>query len=730
MTEMIFELLQSAAARATGIALLHFIWQASLVALVLAAALEIIDRRSARLRYAVSCTALALLVILPVRTAILSFEPAVESTPVSSLEQTAPVTLQTALVTGVKSALVEINRASTMRERLDAAGQSLVASTPWLVGFWLLGVTIFSLRFLSGLAAAHRLARVQIEPASESCHRIVRQLVARLRIRQPVRVAASRRIDVPAVVGVLRPVVLIPVSALSGLPLPQLETILAHELAHIRRHDFLVNLGQSVVEMVFFYHPAVWWISRQVRVEREHCCDDLAVSVCGNPAQYARALAALESARATAPAVAVAASGGSLLSRVRRLAGVRSRRTPREIAGVTAGLMAGLLALALPLAFVAQQAFAAASMERSGTEVEVVAPRPPDGPGEIDKKSRTRAPKAKDAEKEYDAHGYAYRMDEDGNIISMIAPDLDLDVRVHPAPMAMAAHIDAVLAPVLDSLPAITAAAVAPVAALSAPAPPAPPAPAMTPTPSVTPAPAPRIARTLAAQSIDDPDVDALVALRVAGVTREYLESLRAAGLAQLTLDDAIAFGSLNITADYVREMHRTFGASIDEEDIISMKALGVTGNYAESIRSVLPGIDSEDIVSMKAMGLTSDEVRSLRSAYPTLVDAEDFVSWKALGITPAWLEEIGRAGFTRLDVEEATSMKAVGVSGAWIRQMRDAGITTREIDELVSLKALGVNAAWVQELRDAGVRNLDPEKLIELRAAGIDAEWLRSLRD
>src|ERR687891_1536007 len=103
---------------------------------------------------------------------------------------------------------------------------------------------------------------------------------------------------------------------MSGLSAQQLEAILAHELAHIRRHDYLVNLLQTLVETLLFYHPAVWWLSRRIRLEREHCCDDLAVSLCGDPYTYASALADLEQLRGSGQLV-VAATGGSLLQRVR-----------------------------------------------------------------------------------------------------------------------------------------------------------------------------------------------------------------------------------------------------------------------------------------------------------------------------------------------------------------------------------------------------------------------------
>src|SRR6185295_2411884 len=125
-------------------------------------------------------------------------------------------------------------------------------------------------------------------------------------------------VQAPTVVGWLRPVVLVPVGALAGLPADQVEALLLHELAHIRRHDYLVNILQNVAESLLFYHPAVWWISGHIRAERELCCDDMAVFVCGDSLSYARALAQLESFR-PAQVSALAANGGSLADRIARL---------------------------------------------------------------------------------------------------------------------------------------------------------------------------------------------------------------------------------------------------------------------------------------------------------------------------------------------------------------------------------------------------------------------------
>lgn len=150
-----------------------------------------------------------------------------------------------------------------------------------------------------------------------------------------VRMLVSTATESPSVVGWMRPVILLPVSALAGLPMEQLEAVLAHELAHIRRHDYLVNLMQMAVESLLFYHPAVWWVSARIRHERELCCDDVAASASGGPLVYARALTTIEKMRGGTPAVAMGATGGKLLYRIRRLAG-DAGESPSKASGVLA----------------------------------------------------------------------------------------------------------------------------------------------------------------------------------------------------------------------------------------------------------------------------------------------------------------------------------------------------------------------------------------------------------
>jgi hypothetical protein len=184
---------------------------------------------------------------------------------------------------------------------------------------WFAGVTACSVRLAAGWISAARLRSSHNRPPSAEWQHALQRLIERMRVGRPVRLRVSDRVESLSVIGWLRPVILAPLGLLTGLAPDHVEALLAHELAHVRRHDYLVNLLQGIAESLLFYHPAVWWFSGQIRVEREHCCDDLAVAASGDVLTYARALAELESARPAHFKAALAANDGSLVRRIRRL---------------------------------------------------------------------------------------------------------------------------------------------------------------------------------------------------------------------------------------------------------------------------------------------------------------------------------------------------------------------------------------------------------------------------
>ena len=210
--------------------------------------------------------------------------------------------------------------------------------SPLLVLGWLAGVIVLSFRPIMGWRFARKLRSTGLSPAPNQITELTRRLATQLKVHRSVQVMQSAIAQVPMVVGYFKPVILVPASALTNLTVTELESILRHELAHVRRHDALVNFLQTVLETVLFFHPCVWWISRRVRIERENCCDDLAASDPAQAISLAKALLRLEENRHQKVG-ALAASDGDLKTRVYRLTGFGSPRSSRRNrTGVVAAL--------------------------------------------------------------------------------------------------------------------------------------------------------------------------------------------------------------------------------------------------------------------------------------------------------------------------------------------------------------------------------------------------------
>ena len=292
--------------------LLHSLWEGATVALGLALVLFCV--RSSRARYAASAAAMLALVGGLVVT-FTHFAP----------EQ--PVSVRTNAV-AAPSAAARGGLGDGDSPHSTPGGRDngyILWLAPLCIRMWLAGVLIFYVRGLAGWLAARRLRRTGVCCAAAAWQVRMDGLRGRLRLARPVVLLESCLAEVPVVLGYVRPVILLPVGMLSGMPVAQVEAILLHELAHIRRYDYVANLLQVYVEGLLFYHPAVWWISDVMRAERENCCDDVVVGATGGAFEYAKALAVLEARRAV-PRAALAATGGGLVSRIQRLLGRPERR--------------------------------------------------------------------------------------------------------------------------------------------------------------------------------------------------------------------------------------------------------------------------------------------------------------------------------------------------------------------------------------------------------------------
>ncbi|GLU56326.1 hypothetical protein Dfri01_57870 [Dyadobacter frigoris] len=295
--------------------LVHSLWQGALLVLIASITLYLLRKSPAAVRYNVGILALSTQVISSLVTFSYYYFNATPKILSTALKTT------TGNVADWKTLTYELSLTSKVQLWLTAHIQELVIC-------WLIGAAVLVVRFLGGWIYTEYLRHNSRLVMNKEWRARFGVLTAKLKVYQSIELKESSKILTPMVIGTLQPVVLIPIGLLLGFPTAQIEAILAHELAHIRRHDYLINMLQSFIEVVFFFHPALWWLSERVRVEREHCCDDLAIEACGDRLSLAHALVGIAEFKTNhSLAMAFASKKPLLLQRVKRVLGVAPKST-------------------------------------------------------------------------------------------------------------------------------------------------------------------------------------------------------------------------------------------------------------------------------------------------------------------------------------------------------------------------------------------------------------------
>lgn len=353
--------------------LVRFVWQGAAIGALAWLALALLRDARPQLRYAVACLALLSCLLVPAVELVRAFAaPAIGGAAPASQPQPQPAF---AVPAGDAGGLAGVGGFGGFDLALPALAVPDTA-TPWIVAAWAAGVLVLSLRMALGLLWIRRLRRNGSDAANDAWQARVDRIAARMGIARGVALRLVPGAGTPLTAGWLRPVVLLPVAVASRLPVELVEALLAHELAHVRRHDYLVNLLQGVVEALLFYHPVVWWLSRRVRAERELVADDLAAAAIGNRRRLALALSELERCipgdTVALPHLAPAAQGGQLMPRIQHLI-----RPQRRSAGALFALPLAGLVLA-GAAFYAQAHYAVGAPAAAPATAPAAAPTKPE----------------------------------------------------------------------------------------------------------------------------------------------------------------------------------------------------------------------------------------------------------------------------------------------------------------------------------------------------------------
>src|SRR6266404_3813300 len=543
--------------RTLGWTLLHFIWQGAALAALFAVAMAAC--RSAAARYALAVGALALMMASPVITFVwLQREtvPAVRSGAHGSLPWVGTAAQQAA-VAGVSGAPAAAS--------LSAQPVAML----WLVELWFLGVLVLSLRTAGGLLLIERMRRKEIKPIRQELQKRCMALQRKMGLDRIIRYCECHRLHAPAVLGWFRPVVLLPMRALTGMDEQQIEAVIAHELAHIRRLDCFVNLFQIAVETLLFYHPAVWWVSQRIRAERENCCDDEAISICGDAVIYARALTLMEEWR-TAPALMMAANRSPLAERVVRLLGWNGTAGRIRVAGLAGSFVCLVGALLAANAFlgVAHAAWGSAApgrQEQGSSSVIVVTPEAAPSKERAAQAAKP-APAVQPAPKPQPNPASEPQTANDGKKQSYMDAMAAAGVKITDVDELISLKIQGVTPEYIKGM------------------------------------------HDLGLQ----PNAEELIGMKVQGITPEYVREMRKFD-SNASIDDLIGMKVQGITPEYVREFH-DLGLQPSADELIGLKVQGVTPDYVKEMRATGLKPNTDELIGMKVQGITPEYVKEMRA--------------------------------------------------------------------------------------------------------------------
>jgi bla regulator protein blaR1 len=595
--------------RALGWTLLHFVWQGAGLAALFTVALAVC--RSAQARYALAIVTLGLMVASPVIT----FTRLMGQRD-SAVRTGAPRDLSTVGTLAQHAGVVAGSGALAAQTQTEGPSAMM-----WLVEAWFLGVVVLSLRTAGGLLLIARMRRREIKPVGQALYEKCVALQRKMGLERVIRYCECQRLDAPAVLGWFRPVVLLPVRALTGLTEEQMEAVIAHELAHIRRLDCFVNLFQIAAETLLFYHPAVWWVSQRIRAERENCCDDEAVAVCGDAVNYARALTLMEEWR-TAPSLMMAANRSPLAERVARLLGLHGGSNRTRLAGI------GVSVICLAGALLAGNAFLGVAHAALGTggspkqepgNESVIVIRPERA---LAKENRAQAAKpATKAEPQTAPKADTSKAKDQETASDQNKHESYLDAM--EAAGFKGLTVDQLISMKIQG---------------------------------VTPAYVKEI-HDLGLQ----PNPDEIVGMRVQGISPEYVREMRTAW-PSLDVDQLIGMKVQGVTPQYAREL-RDLGLQPDADEVIGLKVQGVTPEYVREMRATTGlKLDADELIGMKVQGVTAEYVKALQAGGFKNLTSDEIIGAKVQGVTPEFIEKARKHGFQNLTLDKLIALKTADV--------------------------------------------------------------------
>jgi hypothetical protein len=717
MDEVLVHLLESVA-RPIALAVVNSMWQGAVIAGVVAAVLALLRRRRATARYLVTCIGLLAMLATTVATGVwFARHPERPSDPKVVWHRVAlsdgtegedPALAFAETGSGGETAAADEEvapsgeqlRPAPLPLRLPSVDLELAG--PWVFSGWVAGVLALGGLHIGGWRRALTVSRTGTAALPPDWAKRVTRLSERVGLAGAARALVSRRVTVPTVVGWLRPVILIPAASFTDLTAAQLELVILHELIHIRRYDVLVNYLQAATETLLFYHPAVWWMSRRIRVEREHCCDDAVVGLSGDGAAYARALSEVESMRERIPALAMAADGGAFKNRIRRILGVPPSDTnPRgstAVAGALAvALVLGLLVPSLTVAPVEAASRATDSIESNWEDVE--GEWRAEGFGgsirlHFDLDDWGECSLTFDDDRFKDS-GDGYRLERDAGTFILEGSRIPRKWRkaiFRPDP-AYAAEFQK-LGYEIDDSKRLLDLAIHDVTLSFA---------------------------SGIAEAGYDLSVGQLIGFHIHEVTPEYVRAMADAGYEELTPQRIVEFAIHDVEPEYVQRM-----AAIGYDDLTPTRLLefaihDVEADYVE--RMVAAGYDDltpSRLLEFRIHDISPEYIERMAAiGYEGLTPAR-LIEFAIHGIEPDYVERMAAIGYEGLTPSRLIEFAIHDVEPSFVEGLKELGYDDLSPSRIIEFRIHDVTPGFIRRLERHGITNVPPEKLIEYKITGV----------
>ena len=610
---------------ALGWTLIHFCWQAAAIALVYKLADLAMAKSRTNARYLLALV--ALLSMLGASIGTLAYEEALhrQTTFASHGGSAATPTVQI-----IPRPLAVIDMPAGPRQTVQFLSSDVM---PYLDAFWLVGVVCLSLRTIGGWWLIRRLRHSALQKAPHTLRIGLDRIRLQMGIPRFVDLRLSNRIAGPLTVGVIRPLILLPITALTSLSPEQLEVVLAHELAHIRRADYFWNILQTMIETLFFFHPAVWWIGGKLRQERELCCDDMAVQLCSDPLVYATALLRLEEQRSQRLSLVMALDGNRPLSglrlRIARVLGDTSaEQERREVAPLPFVAVCAALLLVM---FSVPQLFAGLPGKKQETTAVVVT-----------------APAT-------------------GIVAATVAAPVV--ATAHVVPRAVINSTVAAIARTTTTANAETATVDAEGAGLGI---------------------GSGSGYGTGASSGEGVSHSDGAGQQEPAHKADYIDRMRAAGY-DVDIDKYVAMKVQGVTPEYARDMEKAGFGKPSADDLIALKVQGVTPEYVAGLRSAgLAPTSIGDLVSYRIFQVTPEFVSGMKSAGFDAIPPHKLVELRVHGVTPEYAKMV-KQQYPSATIDQLVQLRVFHIDDAFIAAAKRHGFTSLSIDKLVQLRISGV---------------------------------------